>query len=91
MAAQAAQKAEGTKAEYYQLSQYVCQYDAVQRSVTCSPYVRTFLKAANGTMTEVSTSVNRGGRFPQAKELREEAVTEPLIVPIGSARPPPKS
>ncbi|BGP50808.1 hypothetical protein JCM10450v2_006734 [Rhodotorula kratochvilovae] len=51
-------------AEYYQIAQYTCTYDAVKRSVDCEPFVRTFMKVGV-SFTEVTPTVNAGGRLPR--------------------------
>ncbi|GAA5996006.1 uncharacterized protein JCM10292_004886 [Rhodotorula paludigena] len=53
-------------AEYYQIAQYTCVYDALHRTVDCKPFVRTFLK--HGVqMTEVTPTVNAGSRLPRGE------------------------
>ncbi|GAA5892379.1 hypothetical protein JCM6882_003655 [Rhodosporidiobolus microsporus] len=78
------------KPVYYQLRQYVCQYDAERFAVSCQPFIRTFLESGRN-LVEVTTTVNRGGRLPVAEDLRKEASTEPLVVPIEGVRPPRSS
>ncbi|GAA6038269.1 hypothetical protein JCM8097_003913 [Rhodosporidiobolus ruineniae] len=73
------------KPEYF-LTQYVCQYNAEQRAVTCQPFVRSFV-AKGRNLVEITPHVNQGGRLPEGVE----ATTEPLVVPVGGASPPPKS
>ncbi|BGP26876.1 hypothetical protein JCM10295v2_005838 [Rhodotorula toruloides] len=63
--------------EYYQIAQYTCVYNAVERTVACKPFVRTFVRMANEqAMTEVTPTVNAGGRLPRG----------PLAVPRGRER-----
>ncbi|GAA5972579.1 hypothetical protein JCM11641_001908 [Rhodosporidiobolus odoratus] len=91
MPVQVFSKQKGDKAEYYQLSQFVCQYNAVERTVDCKPFVRTFLLNANKTMLEVTPTVNQGGRLPVSVDWRENGTSEPLVIPIGRSSPPPAS
>lgn len=48
-----------------QIAQYTCIYDALYRTVDCKPFVRTFMKQANGLMSEVTTFVNAGSSLPR--------------------------
>lgn len=53
-------------------------YNAVDRTVACEPFVRTFVRMANErSMTEVTPTVNAGGRLPKG----------PLAVARGHERP----
>ncbi|GAA6025651.1 hypothetical protein JCM10207_008924 [Rhodosporidiobolus poonsookiae] len=81
---------DGEQPAHYQLAQYVCQYNAELRSVTCQPFVRTFMTQGHA-LVEVTPHVNQGGRLPPAEALRKATTTQPLIEPIGDARPPPAS
>ncbi|GAA5853769.1 hypothetical protein JCM8547_007442 [Rhodosporidiobolus lusitaniae] len=74
-----------TQEEYYQLSQYICRYDAEQRAVSCQPFVRTFLQQGRA-FTEVTPSVNQGGRLPVA--LPVKTAVEPVTVNIGGTNAP---
>lgn len=49
-----------------QIAQYTCVYDALHRTVQCKPFVRTFMKQANGLMSEVTPFVNAGHSLPRA-------------------------
>lgn len=56
-----------------QLVQHTCTFD-VQRGVSCRPFVRTFLRLANGSFEEVTPSVNQGGRLPGGRVGVAEAM-----------------
>lgn len=61
-----------------QIAQYTCVYNAVDRTVACEPFVRTFVRMANErSMTEVTPTVNAGGPLPKG----------PLAVAHGHERP----
>lgn len=49
-----------------QIAQYTCVYDALHRTVQCKPFVRTFVKQANGLLSEVTPFVNAGRSLPRA-------------------------
>ncbi|GAA5985072.1 hypothetical protein JCM10908_002512 [Rhodotorula pacifica] len=73
--------------DLYQIAQYTCIYDALHRTVQCKPFVRTFMKQANGLMSEVTTFVNAGRAVPRAGlDVPPKARME-KHVPVGS-RPP---
>ncbi|GAA5958511.1 hypothetical protein JCM8115_002489 [Rhodotorula mucilaginosa] len=54
------------QSDLYQIAQYTCVYDALHRTVQCKPFVRTFMKQANGLMSEVTPFVNAGHSLPRA-------------------------
>ncbi|POY76443.1 hypothetical protein BMF94_0643 [Rhodotorula taiwanensis] len=71
------------QSELYQIAQYTCVYDALYRTVQCKPFVRTFMKQANGLMSEVTPFLNAGGPLPRAGlDVPPEARSE-RHVPIG--------
>lgn len=69
---------------FRQIAQYTCQYDAKLKSVQCLPFVRTFLETGR-TLSEVTPSVNQGGRLPVAEGFK--GLTEPLYVPFAFLLP----
>lgn len=58
-----------------QIAQYTCLYNADKRAVDCLPFVRTFMQVGR-QWTEVTPTVNAGGRLPRGGLLGVPADVE---------------
>ncbi|GAA5862419.1 hypothetical protein JCM3774_002510 [Rhodotorula dairenensis] len=73
------------RSELYQIAQYTCVYDALHRTVQCKPFVRTFVKQADGLLSEVTPFVNAGRALPRAGlDVPPEARSERLVPVVTS-------
>ncbi|GAA5847056.1 hypothetical protein JCM9279_002670 [Rhodotorula babjevae] len=76
------------KAEFFQIAQYTCLYNADKRAVDCLPFVRTFMQVGR-QFTEVTPTVNAGGRLPRGGLLSVPTDVEAAqTVPVKGSPPP---